>query len=52
VLLLWLYLTALAILVGGEVAATLEQRGRDDWEVGRAPGIPRAGGTQTSGSSS
>ena len=28
VLLLWLYLTALAILFGGEVAATLEQRAR------------------------
>jgi membrane protein len=38
VLLLWLYLTALVILFGGEVAATLEQVGRDDWEVGKAPG--------------
>ena len=38
VLLLWLYLTALAILFGGEVAATLQQRGNDDWEVGQAPG--------------
>jgi membrane protein len=38
VMLLWLYLTALTILFGGEVAATLEQRERDDWEVGRAPG--------------
>ena len=39
VLLLWLYLTALAILVGGEVAATLEQHSRDDWEVGAAPTV-------------
>jgi membrane protein len=37
VLLLWLYLTALTVLFGGEVAATLEQRMRDDWEVGAAP---------------
>lgn len=37
VLLLWLYLTGLAILFGGEVAATLEQRWDDDWEVGKAP---------------
>jgi len=37
VLLLWLYLTALSILFGGEVAATLEQRWDDDWEVGQAP---------------
>jgi membrane protein len=37
VLLLWLYLTALAILFGGEVAATLQQRWNDDWEVGQAP---------------
>ncbi len=29
VLMLWLYITALAILFGGEVAATLQQRGRD-----------------------
>ncbi|HUF78307.1 MAG TPA: YhjD/YihY/BrkB family envelope integrity protein, partial [Thermoanaerobaculia bacterium] len=36
VLLLWLYLTALAILFGGEVAATLQQRWNDDWEVGQA----------------
>lgn len=41
VLLLWLYLTSLAILFGGELAATLEQRWNDDWEVGTAP--PRAG---------
>lgn len=41
VLLLWLYLTSLAILLGGEVAATLEQRWRDDWEVGQPP--PEAG---------
>lgn len=43
VLLLWLYLTSLAILFGGEVAATLEQEWDDDWEVGRAPptGDPR-----------
>jgi len=37
VLLLWLYITGLAILFGGEVAATLEQRWDDDWEVGEAP---------------
>lgn len=37
VLLLWLYLTALAILAGGEVAATLEQRRDPEWEVGQAP---------------
>ena len=37
VLLIWLYLTALAILFGGEVAATLQQRWHDDWEVGQAP---------------
>lgn len=37
VLLLWLYLTALAILAGGEVAATLEQRWDPEWEVGKAP---------------
>lgn len=37
VLLLWLYLTALAILFGGEVAATLQQRWNGDWEVGQAP---------------
>jgi len=37
VLLLWLYLTALSILFGGEVAATLEQRWDDDWAVGEAP---------------
>lgn len=51
VLLLWLYLTALAILFGGEVAATLEQRGRDDWEVGQAPGGARAAGAQERGRS-
>lgn len=44
VLLIWLYLTALTILFGGEVAATLEQRGREDWEVGAAPGRAAAGG--------
>lgn len=38
VMLLWLYLTALAILAGGEVAATLEQRRDPEWEVGQAPG--------------
>lgn len=37
VLLVWLYLTALTILFGGEVAATLEQRAREDWETGKAP---------------
>jgi membrane protein len=37
VLLLWLFLTALVILFGGEVAATLEQRWDDEWEVGKAP---------------
>ncbi len=37
VLLIWLYLTGLAILFGGEVAATLEQRWNDEWEVGKAP---------------
>ena len=37
VLLLWLYLTALSILFGGEVAATLEQRAREAWAVGEAP---------------
>lgn len=44
VLLLWLYLTALTILFGGEVAATLEQLERDDWDVGKAPGrrVPAA----------
>lgn len=37
VLLIWLYLTALTILFGGEVAATLEQRARGDREAGEAP---------------
>jgi membrane protein len=37
VLLLWLWITSLAILFGGEVAATLEQRWNPDWEVGKAP---------------
>lgn len=37
VLLLWLYLTAFAILLGGELAATLEQIADDDWEVGQPP---------------
>ena len=37
VLLLWLYLTAFSILVGGEIAATSEQLRREDWEVGAAP---------------
>lgn len=37
VLLLWLYLTGLAILFGGEVAATLEQVWNEDWEVGQPP---------------
>lgn len=40
VLLLWLYLTALSILFGGEVAATLEQKAGDDWEVGHPPRHP------------
>lgn len=38
VLLLWLYLTALTILFGGEVAAVLEQRQHPEWEVGQ--GLP------------
>ena len=42
VLLLWLYLTALAILFGGEVAATLEQRGRQ--EDGGSRTVVAAGG--------
>jgi len=37
VLLVWLYLTALSILFGGEVAATLEQRWDADWQVGQPP---------------
>lgn len=37
VLLLWLYLTALVILFGGEVAATLEQMAHEHWDVGQAP---------------
>jgi membrane protein len=37
VLLLWLYLTSLAILFGGEIAATLEQSRDDRWEIGRPP---------------
>lgn len=37
VLLLWLYLTALVVLFGGEVAATVEQWWDDEWEVGEAP---------------
>jgi membrane protein len=38
VLLLWLYLTALAILFGGEVAATLEQHADpQNWNHERAP---------------
>ncbi len=37
ILLLWLYLTGVAILFGGEVAATLEQMGDRDWEVGQPP---------------
>lgn len=40
VLLLWLYLTSLAILFGGEVAATLEQHGNDHWEIGQPPPEP------------
>jgi membrane protein len=39
VLLLWLYLTALAILFGGEVAATLEQRSDPEkWQQERVNG--------------
>jgi membrane protein len=37
VLMLWLYLTSLAILFGGEVAATLEQHGNDAWDIGQPP---------------
>jgi len=38
VLLLWLYLTALSILFGGEVAATLEQHADPQkWDLDRAP---------------
>lgn len=37
VLLLWLYMTALVLLVGGEMAATLEQRRHPDWDVGEPP---------------
>ena len=44
ILVLWLYLTALAILFGGEVAATLEQHGTKGWDVGRAPGKRRRKG--------
>lgn len=40
VLLLWLYLTSLAILFGGEVAATLEQHRNKDWQIGQAPPEP------------
>lgn len=40
VLLLWLHLTAASILLGGEVAATLEQRATEGWEVGQAPADP------------
>lgn len=37
VLLIWFYLTAMTILFGGEVAATLEQSWDDDWDVGGPP---------------
>ncbi|MDX1630262.1 MAG: YihY/virulence factor BrkB family protein [Thermoanaerobaculia bacterium] len=37
VLMLWLYLTAMTILFGGEIAATVEQRATDGWEVGQPP---------------
>lgn len=44
VLLLWLYLTALSILFGGEVAATLEQRwDPEKWEQERVNGEVEAG---------
>lgn len=36
-LLVWLYITGLVILFGGEVAATLEQLGNADRGVGKAP---------------
>lgn len=42
VLLLWLYLTALTILFGGEVAAVLEQRAHPERAVGE--GLPIDGG--------
>lgn len=50
VMLLWLYLTALAILAGGEVAATLEQRRDPEWEVGQAPPRHSKKGEEESGS--
>ena len=37
VLLLWLYLTTFAILIGGEIAATREQALDEAWDVGAAP---------------
>lgn len=44
VFLLWLYLTATAILFGGEVAATLEQRWTEGWEVGSGPSSDEVAG--------
>lgn len=50
VLLLWLYLTALAILFGGEVAATLEQRSRTGARVG-GEASPEGGADRDAGRS-
>lgn len=40
ILLIWLYLTAFSILLGGELAATLEQHSTEGWRVGDAPETP------------